>query len=187
MDLKLDLTKAVKIVIAKDENHHIEYIIDNGEIKDVNIIQFGNTPPTCCYNKQTTSFDDSVDTSEFDDRYFIDKATPLAEKIISGRKMVATVQDAISDTSNPAALHAIINDGTTDVKEPRPILSKTEASRSVLKEDGEFVNYPEAIERSKKIIELVKNGEIDKRAKKRRQISTPKIIYNFLKSSKAHG
>ena len=98
MDLKLDLTKAVKIVIAKDETHHVEYIIDNGEIKDVNLIEIDNSQEKSC-DKKAVELDPPVNNPEYNDRYFIDKAAPLAEKILNGRKMVATVQDGISDTS----------------------------------------------------------------------------------------
>lgn len=183
MDLKLDLTNAVKIVIAKDETHHVEYIIDNGEIKDVNLIEVDKFPAKDC-DKKAVELDPPLINQEYNDRYFIDKAVPLAEKIVSGRKMVATVQDGISDTSNPAALHEILNDGTTDINEKYEI----EDSRDVPKEIESFKerwskaqNNSESMERSKKLMELVKNGDIDKRVYKHNNGGIPKIIYNAIK------
>ena len=187
MDLKLDLTKAVKIVIAKDETHHVEYIIDNGEIKDVNLIEIDNSPEKSC-DKKAVELDPPVNNPEYNDRYFIDKAAPLAEKILNGRKMVATVQDGISDTSNPAALHNILEDGTTDINE------KYDVEREVaedLKETWKekWINEQSnrnsvSMDRSKKLMELVKNGDIDNRVKKQKQGGIPKIIYNAMKGEK---
>jgi hypothetical protein len=175
MNLKLDLTKAVKIVIAKDETHHVEYIIDNGEIKDVNIIEIDNSQVKNC-EKKTIEFDPPVNNPEYNDRYFIDKAVPLAEKILSGRKMVATVQDGISDTSNPATLHEILNDGTNDGKE-------TEEIKDFEKKWNKVQDNAVVMERSKKLIELVKNGDIDKRVKKQSEGGIPKIISNVFKEA----
>lgn len=196
MDLKLDLTKAVKIVIAKDETHHVEYIIDNGEIKDVNLIEIDNSPEKSC-DKKAVELDPPVNNPEYNDRYFIDKAVPLAEKIVRGRNMVATVQDGMSDTSNPEALHNILKDGTTDGKEKASAFQEIENNREVA---DELKNLKEAwkekwineqsnsnavsMDRSKKLMELVKNGDIDKRVKKQKQGGIPKIIYNAMKGEK---
>ena len=38
MDFKIDMSKVVKIVVAKDDNSFIEYCIDNGTIVDVSIV-----------------------------------------------------------------------------------------------------------------------------------------------------
>lgn len=176
MELKLDLTKAVKIVIEKDEKHHVEYIIDNGEIKDVNIIEIDNSPAKVYQKSEPIELDPPVNNPEYNDRYFINKAAPLAEKILSGRKMVATVQDGISDTSNPAALHGILNDGTNDGKEIEEIKDFEKKWNNV--QDNAVV-----MERSKKLIELVKNGDIDKRVKKQSEGGIPKIISNAFKEA----
>ena len=157
MDLKLDLAKAVKIVIAKDENHHIEYIIDNGEIKDVNIIEIDNSPAKC-YEK-TISEESLKEEPVYSDRYFIDKASSLAEKIVSGRETVSKVKEGISDTSNPAALHDILNDGTTE-------------KNNIL--DEQIQRHNVSMDKSKKIMELVKNGEIDEILKRQHN----NTIYN---------
>ena len=188
MDLKLDLTKAVKIVIAKDETHHVEYIIDNGEIKDVNIIEIDNSPAKSC-DKKAVELDPPVNNPEYNDRYFIDKAAPLAEKILNGRKMVATVQDGISDTSNPAALHSILKDGTTDINEKYEIKEKNQVDDIKEAWKEKWINEQSnsnavSMDRSKKLMELVKNGDIDKRVKKQKQGGIPKIIYNAMKDVK---
>ena len=193
MDLKLDLTKAVKIVIAKDETHHVEYIIDNGEIKDVNLIEIDNSQEKSC-DKKAVELDPPVNNPEYNDRYFIDKAAPLAEKIVRGRNMVATVQDGMSDTSNPEALHNILKDGTTDGREKASAFQEIENNREVaedLKETWKekWINEQSnrnsvSMDRSKKLMELVKNGDIDNRVKKQKQGGIPKIIYNAMKGEK---
>ncbi len=39
MELKLDINKVVKVVMKKDDDTYIEYILDNGVIEDVEIIK----------------------------------------------------------------------------------------------------------------------------------------------------
>lgn len=203
MDLKLDLTKAVKIVIAKDENHHIEYILDNGEIKDVNIIEIDNSPAKMKEKGLYSPYDkistDEQSTVKLDDRHFIDKSTPLAKKIINSRQTVSKVKEAISDLSNPAALHEMLDDGTTDekqistddqsCKDPYFEQSWKEKWESVKKSRQEKdkqmveqkIRYNEGLERSKQIMELVKNGDIDERVKKHHNDNgVPKILENYV-------
>lgn len=169
MDLKLDLAKAVKIVIAKDENHHIVYTIDNGEIKDVNIIEIDNSPSKCC--EKTISEESLKEEPVYNDRYFIDKASSLAEKIVSGRETVSRVKDAISDTSNPETLHSILGDGTTDKPLNIPeVMTQKEEEKKVNAWKDKWINeqsnkHAISMERSKKIMELVKNGAIDRKVK----------------------
>jgi len=197
MDLKLDLTKAVKIVIAKDENHHIEYILDNGEIKDVNIIEIDNSPAKMKEKEYEKTFEPIP--VKLDDRHFIDNSTPLAKKIISARETVSKVKEAISDLSNPAALHEMLDDGTTDekqistddqsCKDPYFEQSWKEKWESVKKSRQEKdkqmveqkIRYNEGLERSKQIMELVKNGDIDERVKKHHNDNgVPKILENYV-------
>jgi len=184
MDLKLDLTKAVKIVIAKDEKHHIEYILDNGEIKDVNIIEIDNSPAKMKEKEYEKPFEPIP--VKLDDRHFIDNSTPLAKKIISARETVSKVKEAISDLSNPAALHEMLDDGTTDEKQ---VVTDNQSTKNPYSEQSwkeRWENIQKArqnanLERSKEIMELVKNGDIDERVKKHNNDNgVPKILENYV-------
>lgn len=160
MNLKLDLAKAVKIVIEKDENHLLEYIIDNGEIKDVNIIDVDNSPA-----KEYEKVLYVDDVKPIDDRYFIDKGEELATKIVAARETVSKVKDAISDISDTNVLHEILDDGTSALTEPK----KEENEETETKPnsygnkwyDQQKERNVRNLERSKKLMELVKNGAID--------------------------
>lgn len=191
MDLKLDLTKAVKIVIAKDEKHHIEYILDNGEIKDVNIIEIDNSPAKMKEKALYAPYD-QISTNDqtpvkLDDRHFIDNSTPLAKKIISARETVSKVKEAISDLSNPAALHEMLDDGTTDEKQQ--VTSDTQTTKDPSADQTwkerwasiQKARQDESFERSKQIMELVKNGDIDERIRKHHNDNgVPKILENYV-------
>jgi hypothetical protein len=185
MDLKLDLTKAVKIVIAKDEKHHIEYILDNGEIKDVNIIEIDNSPVKMKEKEYETPSEPIP--VKLDDRHFIDNSTPLAKKIISARETVSKVKEAISDLSNPAALHEMLDDGTTDEKQQ--VTSDTQTTKDPSADQTwkerwasiQKARQDESFERSKQIMELVKNGDIDERIRKHHNDNgVPKILENYV-------
>lgn len=158
MNLKLDLANAVKIVVKKDENHLLEYIIDNGEIKDVNIIE--TDPP-----KENPVTNDELKTAlKIDDRYLLGKGEELASKIINARETVSKVKDAISDTSNTDALHEILQDGTSNIAETEK--ETTETKNATYGEKWPSQPNIKNLERSKKLMELVKNGSIDELIKK---------------------
>ena len=87
MDFKIDMSKVVKIVVEKDENSFIEYIIDNGTITDVAV------------TKKEKSIEDKVNDLKMNNED-VKKISKLIDFDNAGilDKMVKSGQDSVFET-----------------------------------------------------------------------------------------
>ena len=96
MDFKIDMSKVVKIVVAKDDNSFIEYCIDNGTIVDVSIVGKEETIEEKVKNLKQTNEDVKRISKliEFDNAGILDKMAKTADRVkrIDGLKnMITTI------------------------------------------------------------------------------------------------
>lgn len=124
MDFKIDMTNVVKIVTKKDDGSFLEYIIDNGTIKDVNIIQKEITIEEKVDNLRKTNEDVKKISKliEFEKAGILDKMA---------RTDCGSVFDAIKDdmTKNP------IIDNTSKSFEKEKLPDSVKESAKIMKLD----------------------------------------------------
>ena len=88
MDFKIDMSKVVKIVVAKDENTFIEYSIDNGTIVDVSIVGKEATLEEKVQNLKQTDEDVKRISKliEFDKAGILDKMAKTGDSLFKAIK-----------------------------------------------------------------------------------------------------
>lgn len=91
MDFKIDMSKVVKIVVAKDDNSFIEYCIDNGTIVDVSIVSKEATIEEKVQNLKQTNEDVKRISKliEFDNAGILDKMAK------TGDSLFKTIKDTV--------------------------------------------------------------------------------------------
>lgn len=91
MDFKIDMSKVVKIVVAKDDNSFIEYTIDNGTIVDVSIVSKEATIEEKVQNLKQTNEDVKRISKliEFDNAGILDKMAK------TGDSLFKTIKDTV--------------------------------------------------------------------------------------------
>ena len=88
MDFKIDMSKVVKIVVAKDDNSFIEYCIDNGTIVDVSIVSKEATIEEKVQNLKQTNEDVKRISKliEFDNAGILDKMAKTGDSLFKAIK-----------------------------------------------------------------------------------------------------
>lgn len=91
MDFKIDMSKVVKIVVAKDDNSFIEYCIDNGTIVDVSIVSKEATIEEKVENLKQTNEDVKRISKliEFENAGILDKMAK------TGDSLFKTIKDTV--------------------------------------------------------------------------------------------
>lgn len=91
MDFKIDMSKVVKVVVAKDDNSFIEYCIDNGTIVDVSIVGKEETIEEKVKNLKQTNEDVKRISKliEFDNAGILDKMAK------TGDSLFKTIKDTV--------------------------------------------------------------------------------------------
>ena len=91
MEFKIDMSKVVKIVVAKDENSFIEYSIDNGTIVDVSILGKETTIEEKVENLKQTN----EDVKRISKLIEFDKAGILNKMAKTGDSLFKTIKDTV--------------------------------------------------------------------------------------------
>ncbi len=91
MDFKIDMSKVVKIVVAKDDNSFIEYCIDNGTIVDVSIVGKEETIEEKVKNLKQTN----EDVKRISKLIEFDNAGILNKMAKTGDSLFKTIKDTV--------------------------------------------------------------------------------------------
>lgn len=91
MEFKIDMSKVVKIVVAKDENSFIEYSIDNGTIVDVSIVGKETTIEEKVENLKQTN----EDVKRISKLIEFDNAGILNKMAKTGDSLFKTIKDTV--------------------------------------------------------------------------------------------
>lgn len=111
MDFKIDMSKVVKIVVAKDENSFIEYTIDNGTIVDVSIVSKEATIEEKVQNLKQTDEDVKRISKliEFDNAGILDKMAK------TGDSLFKTIKDTVVNEPIEASVIKEVKEATDSI------------------------------------------------------------------------
>lgn len=148
MELKLDISKVTKVVMKKDENTFIEYILDNGVIEDVEII------------KREKTVEEKVQEL---------KSNPDVQKV---NKLIELSDKAGVLTKMAAGKYTSITDVIKDSVKNEPITVENEVKKA-LNKDAES-KFNSAVKESVKIMKM--NDKMDEIAVEKREEIADKIF-----------
>ena len=113
MDFKIDMSKVVKIVVAKDENSFIEYTIDNGTIVDVSIVSKEATIEEKVQNLKQTDEDVKRISKliEFDNAGILDKMAK------TGDSLFKTIKDTVVNEPIEASVIKEVKEATDNINQ----------------------------------------------------------------------
>ena len=111
MDFKIDMSKVVKIVVAKNENTFIEYSIDNGTIVDVSIVSKEATIEEKVQNLKQTNEDVKRISKliEFDNAGILDKMAK------TGDSLFKTIKDTVVNEPIEASVIKEVKEATDNI------------------------------------------------------------------------
>ena len=113
MDFKIDMSKVVKIVVAKDENTFIEYSIDNGTIVDVSIVGKEATLEEKVQNLKQTD----EDVKRISKLIEFEKAGILDKMAKTGDSLFKTIKDTVVNEPIEAKVIQEVKDATDHINQ----------------------------------------------------------------------
>lgn len=113
MDFKIDMSKVVKIVVAKDENTFIEYSIDNGTIVDVSIVGKEATLEEKVQNLKQTN----EDVKRISKLIEFEKAGILDKMAKTGDSLFKTIKDTVVNEPIEAKVIQEVKDATDHINQ----------------------------------------------------------------------
>lgn len=111
MDFKIDMSKVVKIVVAKDENTFIEYCIDNGTIVDVSIVG----KETTIEEKVQTLKQTNEDVKRISKLIEFDNAGILDKMAKTGDSLFKTIKDTVVNEPIEANVIQDVKEATDNI------------------------------------------------------------------------
>ena len=113
MDFKIDMSKVVKIVVAKDDNTFIEYSIDNGTIVDVSIVGKEATLEEKVQNLKQTD----EDVKRISKLIEFEKAGILDKMAKTGDSLFKTIKDTVVNEPIEAKVIQEVKDATDHINQ----------------------------------------------------------------------
>ena len=113
MDFKIDMSKVVKIVVAKNENTFIEYSIDNGTIVDVSIVGKEATLEEKVQNLKQTD----EDVKRISKLIEFEKAGILDKMAKTGDSLFKTIKDTVVNEPIEAKVIQEVKDATDHINQ----------------------------------------------------------------------
>ena len=133
MELKLDINKVTKVVMKKDDDTYIEYILDNGVIEDVEIIKREKT-----VEEKVQELKSNPDVQKVSKLIELSDKAGVLTKMAKGK--YTSITDVIKDS--------VINEPITIEKEVKKALNKDTEYKlnSTVKESAEIMKMGDRID-----------------------------------------